>query len=120
MIDQKQDEVEEQMGPPMKEDELRQFAECGVCGKKIGQTGLPIFYLITVERHGLDAGAVKRRIGLEGFLGSPRLAAVMGPDEAMTKALMPKRKMMVCEPCSQTATTLMALAEYSLHYGTRV
>ena len=38
----------------MKEAELRDHATCLLCRKKIGTSGLPLFWLVTSERYGLE------------------------------------------------------------------
>jgi hypothetical protein len=95
----------------MKESELRKCARCAHCGKLIGQNQLPIFYRVTIERHGVDVAAVNRKSGLEAFLNSPRLASVMGPDEDMTMPLMIPRTITICERCSLEDTPVALLAE---------
>jgi len=62
----------------VKENELRKHLKCSCCDKPIAHTGLPIFWKVTVERHGIDTTAVARQQGLSVFLGSPQLANVMG------------------------------------------
>jgi hypothetical protein len=57
-----------------------------VTGRGVADQG-PIFYRVTVEQCGLDRHAVQRQAGLEQMLGSPVLAAVMGPDEDIAKIL---------------------------------
>lgn len=48
----------------MKEKELRKHAICAMCGKKIGHTGLPLFWTVKVERWAVNMGAVRRQGGL--------------------------------------------------------
>lgn len=62
----------------MKEKELREHADCSICGKPIGNSGLPLFWKVTVERFGLNVDAVKRQQGLGMMLGA-HIAMVMGP-----------------------------------------
>ena len=38
----------------MKEAELRRYATCSLCGQKIGHTGLPLFWTVTIERFGVE------------------------------------------------------------------
>lgn len=95
----------------MKEKELLKAAKCGICGKGIGESGLPFFYRIRLERWGVMADAVRRQMGLTMMLGSSQLAAVMGPDEDMAKAIMQPRELTVCEPCSMKRTVVAELAE---------
>lgn len=81
----------------MKEKELREHAKCDVCGKKIMSEGLPLFYVVTVERYGIDVKKCERQDHLAGFMGSSQLAAVMGPGEVLAKPMMEPVKLTVCE-----------------------
>ncbi len=84
----------------MKEDQLREHAKCDVCGKSIGASGLPMFWTVRVERHGLKLDALQRQQGLTMMLGGHAgLARVMGPDEEMTTPLMDPVELTVCETC---------------------
>ena len=65
----------------MKEKELRDLATCVSCGKKIGESGIPLFTRIKIERFGIKVGACERQTGLAMLLGNARLAQVMGTDE---------------------------------------
>ena len=85
----------------MKEKELRACATCGLCHKKMGDSGLPLFYRVRIERHIVKLDAVKRQAGLEMMLnGRVALAQVMGPDEEMTMPVMDPIEFTVCETCS--------------------
>lgn len=85
----------------MKEKELRKHATCSFCQKPILAGGLPCFYTVRIERHGVKLDAVGRQQGLTMFLGGRAdLAQVMGPDEEMTIPLMDPVNLTVCEPCS--------------------
>jgi len=96
----------------MREDELRKYAECSVCKKKIGHAGLPIFWTIRIERHGLDRAALERQQGLTMMLGGEAaLARAMGPDEEMTTLLMDPVVASVCEPCSLKQICIAQIAE---------
>lgn len=54
---------------------------------KAGMRG-PIFYRVTIETIGLDAGAIQREQGLTMMLGgSSALAAVFSPDEHLAKII---------------------------------
>lgn len=81
----------------MKEAELRR---CDLCRKKIGESGLPLFWRVTVERFGVDMQAVRRQDGLGQFMGSMLLAGVMGPGEDMAKPMMDPKVLTVCETCA--------------------
>lgn len=81
----------------MKEDELRKVAECSVCGKKIGECGVPIFYRVRIQQYVVDLAAVQRQAGLGAML-NPQLAMVMGADEDMAK-MMDECERTVCNEC---------------------
>ncbi len=101
--------------PALKEKELRRHAVCGHCGRKIGETKLPIFYLVTVERHGIDMQALQRQQGLGMMLGGNGLLAMhMGANEDMTIPLMEKATVMICEECSTLDLCVAQLAEYAI------
>lgn len=96
----------------MKERELRERATCAVCRQKIGRSGLPLFYTVTIERHGVKLNAVQRQTGLEMMLGGHvGLAQALGPDEEMTERLMGPATITVCETCSIQDAMVAHLAE---------
>lgn len=90
----------------MKEKELRQHAVCSKCGRKIGHTGVPLFWTVEVRRHGIKLDAVKRQSGFAMMMGSPELARVMGPDEEMTEELY-SANMTLCENCGMEIMLLI-------------
>lgn len=93
----------------MKEAELRKHALCDLCAKKIGHSGLPLFWKVTIERFGVDMGAIRRQSGLAVMLGSPTLASVMGPGEDMAQPVMEPKVLTVCEPCAIAAKLPVAV-----------
>ena len=95
-------------GASMKEAEVRSLAECSVCNQLIGHTGLPLFWTVTFERHGVDRRALNRQAGLANALGSAVLALVMGPDEEMTTSLGGPVRLSVCESCAMDSPLIMA------------
>lgn len=97
----------------MKAQELRAHATCSLCRKKVGDSGIPLFYRLTVERFGVKLDAVYRQTGLEMMLGGHLgIAQAMGPDEEMTIQVMDPLVLVVCEPCSTAqAHHVAALAE---------
>lgn len=98
----------------MKEAELREAVTCAHCRRKIGQTGLPIFYRVSIERHGVDIHAVNRQAGLEQMLGGTAfLAHTMGPDENMTVVLMDRQTITICDECAAKDIMVHQLAEYA-------
>lgn len=96
----------------MKERELRQHAYCSLCRNPIGHTGLPLFWRVTIERFGVEMGAVQRQSGFAMMLGSADLAAAMGPDEDMAKPVHEPIVLTVCETCAvECDLPVAALAE---------
>lgn len=96
----------------MKQTELRKHATCSLCKEPIGHTRLSLFWRVTIERFGIDLNAVRRQDGLASFLGHAGLAAAMGPDEDMAKAVMEPLTLTVCENCAVGADLpIAALAE---------
>ena len=95
----------------MKANELNGHLKCDWCGKPITHCGLPMFWTVKIERHGIDIGAVQRQKGLEMMMGNAVLASVMGPNEDMTRSLMDEVKATLCETCGTDQIILCALAE---------
>jgi len=92
----------------MKEDELRKHATCSKCGNKIGHTGIPLFWTVSINRHGIKLEALRRSAGLYMMLGSPELARAMGTNEEMTEPAMDTVNITLCEEC---ALPIMGLIE---------
>jgi hypothetical protein len=98
----------------MKEEELRKNAVCSWCGKKIGHTGIPFFWTLSIDRWGLDKGALDRNKGLAQFFnGNALLARVMGPDEDMAHKMIDTVHLTICEDCIDKPLILLALADKS-------
>jgi hypothetical protein len=96
-------------GKPMKEAELRKRAVCGVCDKKIGESGVPLFYVVRIERHGLNIPVLRRQHGF-GIAFGAGLAQMMGADEDMTVLITEPLEMTVCERCSTDVSCVAELA----------
>ena len=89
----------------MKESELRAHAICSICKKKIGASGLPMFYRLKIERFGVKLDAMRRQDGLTALLnGHARLAMVMGTDEDMAIPAMDPLTLVICEACAGEPT----------------
>jgi len=96
----------------MKEKELRKVVTCGLCKRKIGSCGLPMFWRVIVERHGLNISAIKRQAALTEMLGgNASLAITMGADDDMTMPLMDPVAVTVCEECGMKNTCVAQLAD---------
>ena len=94
----------------MRENELRKAAECAVCRKPFGHTGLPLFFRVRIERLGVNLQAIQRQDGLGAMLGSSKLANIMGTDEEMTTPMMEPVTVTVCETCALEDVNLFSLA----------
>lgn len=93
----------------MKREELLKNSKCVLCGNKIGQQRLPIFWTVKLERHIVDMQGVKRHDGLSAFLGSSALGEVFYDGE-LTKPLTEEPiKVTVCDNCATTKETLVFL-----------
>jgi hypothetical protein len=95
----------------MKESELRKHTVCSLCKRKIGASGMPLFWVVEIQRFGLDLSALQRNTGLAMMLGNPQLASVMGPDEDLAKPIAEKVTLTVCEDCCTQTTCVAAMAE---------
>lgn len=96
----------------MKRAELLTHAKCSLCHQPIGNSGVPLFWKVTVERFGLDLRAIKRQDGMGEMMGHHALAAFMGPDQDMAKPMMEKPAIAtVCETCGTKDTMVAILAE---------
>lgn len=85
----------------MKEKELREHSTCNLCNKKIGESHIPMFWRIKIERFGINLNVIQRQTGLTELLGGhAHLAQVMGPDEEMTMPMMEPVILTVCEDCA--------------------
>ena len=99
----------------MRETELRESARCALCGHLIGVAGLPLFWRVRIERHGIDLAAVRRQSGLALLLGSAALALAMGPDDDLTTQLIEPVTLTVCECCGTRDTSIAYLALEATH-----
>lgn len=100
----------------MKEKELRECEDCNLCNEKIGKSGIPMFWRVKIERHGLDLNALERQTGLAMSMGKNMapLAQIMGPDEEMTMPMMDPVTITVCETCAISSLHCVAsMAEMS-------
>lgn len=63
--------------------------------------GMPLFLRISVDRLGIDAGAVRRAHGLEQMMaGNAMLANIMGPNETLAKVIDGNHDMLICSECA--------------------
>jgi len=95
----------------MKERELREHAMCDVCNQPICKTGVPLFWTVTIARHGIMMDEVGRQDGIADLMGgSARLAQIMGTDSEMTKPMLGPITITVCEACSAKTVSIAQLA----------
>ena len=83
----------------MKEKELREHADCGICHKKIGESGLPTFWVLDVGRYFIDFDAMRKQDGFAQMMGNPLIAMHMGVDAEMAALVGEKSTITVCETC---------------------
>lgn len=83
----------------MKEDELRKVAECAICKKPFGHTGIPLFYRVCVRHIGIKMDSVRRQDGLAMMIGNSALAAVMGENEELTETIT-ENEITICHHCA--------------------
>lgn len=96
----------------MKEEELRQHAICCLCDRPVGATGIPMFWSVTVERHGIKFGAVRRQDGLAMMLGNnAALASVFSANEEMTQLMHGPIKLTICEDCAMKSQVILKAME---------
>lgn len=102
----------------MREDELRQFAKCIVCGQGIGQAGSPMFFTLTLERYVVNLRAIRQQQGLGEFFGGGeaghKLASIMGADPEMAHKVGGPVKRSVCMGCLTHNSTLCVMLEAGL------
>lgn len=98
-------------------DELRASNKCGLCGRAILHTRLPIFWKIKISRFGVRVDKARRVDALAQVVGNQRIAEVLSPDTDMVEPLMDPVELAVCEPCS-TAEHL-PIAAIAMHYAPR-
>jgi hypothetical protein len=84
----------------MKERELVKHMKCDACQRELTETNLPLFWTLTVTRYGLDANAIRRRMGLGMAVGSGALASILGPDEDLAVKVMEPVEITLCETCA--------------------
>lgn len=84
----------------MKRAELLTHAKCDLCRAPIGNSGLPLFWCLTIERHGIDIPAVKRSDGFVAFVGNAAIAGALSDDPELTKPVMDPIKLTACEGCA--------------------
>lgn len=97
---------------PLKEEDVRRHSKCACCQRLIGQTGSPMFYLVTVERHIIRHDSLARQDALETLCGSPSVARALSPNEDFTSPLMERGAVMICEECSTSDICVAQMAEY--------
>jgi hypothetical protein len=94
----------------MNEKELRDASTCGICGKKIGSSGVPMFFRVSIQRFALNLAACQRQHGLELMLGA-QLGQIMGPGESLADPLAEAHEFTICNDCCAHQTCVLALEE---------
>lgn len=82
----------------MKQKDLQ---KCALCDKGMMHARGMTFYILTIQRMGIDVGAVRRQDALEQMMGgSAVLASVMGPNEDLCVPLHKPEPVWICDPCA--------------------
>lgn len=89
--------------------ELLEHPNCTHCGRKLGQCNSIFSWRVTLEQHGINLPALQRQHGLAMFLGSGKLAQIMGGDEDATKRIDDPLTLHVCGECATKPAVLMIL-----------
>jgi hypothetical protein len=90
----------------------RELKPCGMCGKGLMHTGVPLFYRLTIEVMGVNLQAVRERSGLgQLFNGNAALAEVFAPTGEIANRVHEPDVMLVCQPCSLDFENRQCLAE---------
>lgn len=85
----------------LKESQLRRHATCSFCGNKIGNSGIPLFWTVEIQRFGLKLDAIQRQDGLAAMLGGNSFLAMhMGTNEDLAQPMMEPVMLTVCESCA--------------------
>jgi len=84
----------------MKENELRARALCGYCGQPQGHAGIPLFWVVKIQRFGLRLDAIKRQDGLAQFIGSSAIAGAMGENEDLATPMFKEVDVTLCDECA--------------------
>lgn len=88
---------------------VSEITKCVCCGKGVAHSGLPIFWVVTTQRMGLDPRAIQRMQGMEMLMGNVMIARAFMDDD-VANPLGDKHTVTVCEPCSQKPlSTIWAL-----------
>lgn len=91
-------EAQQATAPGVRQSEIR---PCCMCGLGVAHSNQICCTRVQVTRLVVNVPAVQRQHGLELMLGGAApLAAVMGPDEEMLKALGPAATLFICDRCA--------------------
>lgn len=83
-------------------DSLRQtdFQHCVCCNQGVMHDNQVAFYVVTLAHMVADIPAIRRQHGFETFIGNPAIAAVMGDDPELARAVDGAVRVFVCQECS--------------------
>ena len=77
----------------------RDVRPCCMCGEGVLKEGIT-FYRATVQQFVALPQNIRRAQGLEMMIGSPAVAAAMGPDENLAAAPCPPDEGLICLKCA--------------------
>jgi hypothetical protein len=86
---------------------------CAFCGKLMLEAGSPVFYRVSIRQCGIDAKAVRERVGLAMMMGGGApgfaLSAALGPHEKPVVVLS-EDQLNVCLNCAITSQSVVLAA----------
>ena len=85
----------------MNEAELSNHLTCNNCGMLVTACGLPLFWKLTVERHGINAEKLRSSVSMSNIVGNYGIAKAMGltPDD-VTQPMMDAKVVTLCDSCA--------------------
>lgn len=99
----------------MKARQLLDNATCSLCGKPVLHTQVPLFWVVSIVRFGVDVQAMRRFDGLSALVGGSKIAEAMGPDEDIAKPMYDPVTLTICETCGTSKNfPIAAYAEINL------
>lgn len=85
------------------------FSKCRGCGRGMAADGELVFYRVTVEQFVLDYREMRRQAGFEMMMGSPAIAAAMGPDPDLAEKASTTTVLICGKCCMDTSMPVVAL-----------
>lgn len=85
-----------------------EFGNCHYCGQGVMHNGIPIFYRLTIETHGINVHKTQQQVGLEMMLGGNAVIAAALGDRDITEQLG-MSTVTACHSCVMERMDLLSL-----------